>query len=456
MVMHDELKILRAGFTKQEISWILYDVGNSAFVLVIMTTLMPIFFKEVAAFDMPDALSTAYWGFANSGAALILALLAPVLGAFADYQGQKIRFFTLFLAIGICFTLLLPFIGDGAWLTCLLFYVMARVGWAGANLFYDAFIVDVTLPDRMDRISAHGYAWGYIGGVIPFLMVIGLIISAADASQGLPADATRIGFVIVAVWWFVFTVPLLRNVRQRYFIPPVSHPVSAGFKRLWKTFTNIRGRKPAFLFLIAYFFYIDGVDTIIVMSAAYGRDLGFSIGQLIGVILFIQIIAFPFALVYGRLAFHFSPKAMLLTGIIVYSVITLLAFWLPDIAHQQTRVSVFWLIAFLVGSSMGGIQAISRSFFARLIPPECSAEFFGFYNMFGKFAAITGPFLMGFVGMLTGHSRWGVLSILLLFLVGAVLLIRVKIDDNDSTSMSIRYAGDNRKVGNSEKEPSKM
>ncbi len=439
MAMDATPKIPRAGFTKQEISWILYDVGNSAFVLVIMTTLMPIFFKEVAAFDMPETLSTAYWGFANSGAALILALLAPLLGVFADYQGQKIRFFILFLTVGICFNLLLPFIGAGAWLTCLLFYVMARVGWAGANLFYDAFIVDVARPERMDRISAHGYAWGYIGGVAPFLMVIGLIMSATtDASDGLPADATRIGFVMVAVWWFIFAIPLILNVRQRYFIPAVSYPVSAGFKRLWKTFTNIRGHKPAFLFLIAYFFYIDGVDTIIVMAAAYGRDLGFGITQLIGVILFIQIIAFPCALVYGRLAVHFSPKTMLLAGIIVYGVITLLAFWLPVIADHQARVSVFWLIAFLVGSSMGGIQAISRSFFARLIPPECSAEFFGFYNMFGKFAAIIGPFLMGFVGMLTGHSRWGVLSILVLFFIGAVLLIRVKTDDHRSTSLPLR------------------
>jgi MFS transporter, UMF1 family len=422
--------VTRFGFTRQEISWILYDVGNSAFVLVIMTTLMPIFFKEIAAFQMPEATSTAYWGFANSGAALILALLAPVLGAFADYQGKKIRFFISFLVIGLFFNLLLPFIGAGDWLLCLLFYISARVGWSGANLFYDAFIVDVTTPDRMDRISAHGYAWGYIGGVIPFVVIIGLIMSApAASSHGLPAAATRIGFLIVAAWWLVFSIPIICNVRQRHFIAPVDHPVSAGFRRLWRTFKNIRAHKQAFLFLIAYFFYIDGVDTIIVMSAAYGRDLGFSIGQLIGVILFIQIIAFPFALLYGRLAFHFSPKAMLLAGIAVYFVITLLAFFLPDIADQQNRVMVFWLIAFLVGSSMGGIQAISRSFFARLIPPECSAEFFGFYNVFGKFAAITGPFLMGFVGMLTGHSRWGVLSILLLFVVGALLLIKVDAPD---------------------------
>jgi UMF1 family MFS transporter len=423
--------VARSGFTRQEISWILYDVGNSAFVLVIITTLMPIFFKEIAAFDMPEAVSTAYWGFANSGAALILASLAPVLGAFADYQGRKIRFFIVFLVIGLFFNLLLPFIGAGDWLLCLLFYILARVGWSGANLFYDAFIVDVTTPDRMDRISAHGYAWGYIGGVIPFVVIIGLIMSApAASSHGLPADATRIGFLIVAAWWLVFSIPIIRNVRQRHFIPPADHPVSAGFRRLWRTFKNIRAHKQAFLFLIAYFFYIDGVDTIIVMSAAYGRDLGFSIGQLIGVILFIQIIAFPFALLYGRLASRFSPKAMLLAGIAVYFVITLLAFFLPDIADQQNRVMVFWLIAFLVGSSMGGIQAISRSFFARLIPPERSAEFFGFYNVFGKFAAITGPFLMGSVGMLTGHSRWGVLSILLLFVAGALVLMKVKVPDH--------------------------
>ncbi|RJP90139.1 MAG: MFS transporter [Desulfobacteraceae bacterium] len=412
--------------TREELSWILYDVGNSAFVLVMVTAIMPIFFKDFAASGLPDAVSTANWGFANSTASLLLAFLAPVLGVFADYKGFKIKFFAFFMALGLIFTLILTLVQEGQWILCLLLFVAARVGWAGANIFYDAFIVDVTNPERMDRVSTAGYAWGYIGSVVPFLVIIGLILTASrDSYPSLPVVPTKIGFVIVAIWWLAFTLPMLKNVKQKYAAPPSPAPVKEAFSRLWETFAHIRRHRQAFYFLIAYFFYIDGVDTIISMSTAYGRDLGFGVTLLIGVILLIQIISFPFALLYGRLAGRFSTKTMLMTGICVYGVITLMAFLLPEIPDLKIKTAIFWFIAFLVGSSIGGIQALSRSFFGRLIPAENSAEFFGFYNVFGKFAAIAGPFLMGVVGKLTGHSRWGVLSILLLFIIGAWLLSKV-------------------------------
>jgi len=420
----------KTSLTREELSWILYDVGNSAFVLVMVTAIMPIFFKDFAASGLPNATSTANWGFANSAASLLLAFLAPVLGVMADYKGYKIRFFSAFLAFGLGFTLLLSLVQEGQWLLCLLLFVMARVGWAGANIFYDAFIVDVTAGSkdgsRMDRVSAAGYAFGYIGSVVPFLVIIGLILTAnGDAYPSIPVFQSKLGFVIVAFWWLAFALPMLKNVKQKYAAPPSPDPIKGAFTRLWRTFADIRRHRQAFYFLIAYFFYIDGVDTIISMSTAYGRDLGFSVTLLIGVILFIQIIAFPFALVYGRLAGRFSAKTMLMTGIGVYCVITLMAFLLPEIPDIKIKTAIFWVIAFLVGSSMGGIQALSRSFFGRLIPAENSAEFFGFYNVFGKFAAIVGPFLMGMVGRLTGHSRWGVLSILILFIAGAWLLSKV-------------------------------
>lgn len=411
--------------TKEERSWILYDVGNSAFVLVMVTAIMPIFFKDFASVGVPDAIATSNWGFANSAASLILALLSPILGAMADYQQRKKIFFVAFLVIGLGFSLTLPLVGQGQWFFCLILFVCARVGWAGANIFYDAFLIDVTTPQKMDSISTKGYGYGYIGSVFPFLIVIGLILSVG-LSDGLPVVQTKIGFVIVVLWWLLFSLPAIKNLKQVHYLPPPKAPMRESFVRLARTFAKIKQHRKPFIFLIAYFFYIDGVGTIISMSTAYGRDLGFGIALLIGVLLFIQLVAFPFALFYGYLAEKFGTKKMLIIGIIVYCLITLLAFLLPFIHHMTTKIGLFWLVAFLVASSMGGIQALSRSYFAKLIPAKNSAEFFGFYNVFGKFAAITGPFLMGAVGRLSGDSRWGVLSILVLFVVGAWVLAKVE------------------------------
>jgi UMF1 family MFS transporter len=411
--------------TKEERSWILYDVGNSAFVLVMVTAIMPIFFKDFASSGVPDAIATSNWGFANSAASLVLALFAPILGAMADYRQRKKMFFIAFLVIGLGFTLTLPLVGKGQWFLCLVLFVCARVGWAGTNIFYDAFLIDVTTPQKMDSISSKGYGYGYIGSVFPFLVIIGLILSVGLA-DGLPVTQTKIGFVIVVLWWLLFSLPAIKNLKQVHYLSPSKAPIKESFIRLAKTFTKIRQHRRPFLFLIAYFFYIDGVGTIITMSTAYGRDLGFGIALLIGVLLFIQLAAFPFTLLYGYLAEKFGTKRMLIIGIMVYCLITLLAFLLPFIGNMTAKITLFWFVAFLVASSMGGIQALSRSYFARLIPAKNSAEFFGFYNVFGKFAAITGPFLMGAVGRLSGDSRWGVLSILLLFAVGAWVLTKVE------------------------------
>ena len=413
------------NLTSEERSWILYDVGNSAFVLVMITAIMPIFFKDFAAGHLPGAVSTAHWGFANSLASLILALFSPILGAMADYKNRKKMFFMFFLGIGLSFNLALPFVGKGQWLLCLLLFVFARVGWAGANVFYDAFISDITSAERMDSISSKGYGFGYIGSVIPFLLVIGLILRGG-MGDGLPVNETKIGFVIVAVWWLLFSIPAMKNLQQHYYLAPTASPVTDSFKRLWQTFGEIRKYKQVFFFLVAYFFYIDGVGTIISMSTAYGRDLGFGIPLLIAVLLFIQLVAFPFALLYGRLAAIFTAKKMLLAGIGVYCVVTLLAFLLPSVENITIKILLFWLIAFLVASAMGGMQALSRSYFGKLIPSQKSAEFFGFYNVFGKFAAITGPFLMGAVGQMMGDTRWGVLSLLALFVLGGYFLTLVE------------------------------
>ena len=409
---------------KTERAWILYDVGNSAFVLVMVTAIMPIFFKEFGAQGMAPAAATAKWGFANGTASLLLALLAPVLGAMADY-GRKKAFFLGFLALGLLFTCLLFFIQAGQWLLCLLLFIAARVGWAGANIFYDAFLPDVASPARMDRVSARGYGWGYVGSVIPFLAIIGLL-AAAGLEHGLPPKAVKTAFLIVAVWWLLFSLPFIRHVRQRFGRAPTPTPVRDAVAGLLHTASGVRKNREIFLFLAAYFFYIDGVGTIISMSTAYGHDLGFGVALLIGVLLFIQLVAFPFALLAGRLSALFSTKQVLLAGIGVYCLVTCLAFALPWVSDAGMKTLLFWFIAFLVASSMGGVQALSRSYYARIIPPEASAEYFGFYNIFGKFAAITGPFLMGVFSHVTGDSRWGVLSILLLFLIGGALLMKVR------------------------------
>jgi len=413
--------------TRTERSWIMYDVANSAFVLIIVTTIMPIFFKEVAARGMAPAVSTAWWGYANSFSSAILVILAPVMGAFADYQGWKKRLFAGFFLTGVAATALLAFSTPGAWLFCLAVFVIARTCWSGANVFYDAFITDITEPGRMDRISTAGYAWGYIGSVVPFLMVIGLIlVLKSPAETGpIPILAAQAGFVITALWWLVFSIPMLKNVQQRHFCAPVPHPLREAFGRLRSTVGHLRGHRNAFTFLLAYFFYIDGVDTIITMSVAYGVDIGLGTTSLILAILTIQIVAFPCSLFWGRLSDRFPARKLLQGGIAVYVLITLIAVGLPSLPTLQSKTAVFWLLAVLVGTSMGGIQALSRSFFGRLIPAERSAEFFGFYNIFGKCATIAGPFLVGIFGQLTGHTRYGILSILVLFLVGSLILTRV-------------------------------
>jgi UMF1 family MFS transporter len=412
--------------TREEKSWIFYDVANSAFVLVVVTAIMPIYFKEVAAHGIAAETSTAWWGYANSLSSVILVVLAPLCGTFADYKGWKMKLFALFLAAGVAATLLLAGTTEGGWLYCLAMFVVARTGWAGANVFYDAFITDITTPPRMDRISTAGYAWGYIGSVIPFLAVIGLLLTQkVPGAGGIPAAAARSGFIIVAVWWLAFSLPMLRNVRQIHYCPPSPQPVRDGFARLFATIGHLRAYRNAALFLLAYFFFIDGVDTIITMSVAYGVDIGLSSSTLILAILVIQIIAFPCALVWGKLSDRFPVKRLLQAGIGMYCLITLIAFMLPSFASVPARTAVFWLLSVLVATSMGGIQALSRSLFGRLVPPEQSAEFFGFYNISGKFATISGPFLVGVTGQLAGHSRYGVLSILVLFIIGGLLLAKV-------------------------------
>lgn len=408
--------------TKEEKSWILYDVANSAFVLIMVTAIMPVFFKEIASKPLSQSQSTAIWGYAISMASFVVAILSPFLGALADYKGNKKRLFNIFLFTGVAATMALAFWGNSGWLICISIFIVAKISWATTNIFYDSFLVDVTPQERADKISALGYAWGYIGSTVPFVVSIAILV-ATDFNDLIKF---KLVFIITALWWAVFSIPLIKNVRQKYFLEKPEREIRESFIRLGQNLNELKNHKNIVLFLIAYFFYIDGVDTIISMAAAYGIDSGVGTNSLIIAILFIQVIAFPLTALYGKLADKFSSKNMILAGIIIYSIITLIAFFLPALESKIAKEMTFFGLSFLVATSMGGIQALSRSFYSQLIPPSRSAEFFGLYNIFGKFAAILGPFLMGIATDISGNSRVGILCILLLFIVGGLMLKCIK------------------------------
>jgi len=406
--------------SKQEKGWVLYDWANSAYSIMITTAVFPLYFKAAAEkAGLAASTSTAYWGYANSFATLLISLCAPILGSIADFKGFKKRFFTFFFALGIIFTLLLAVVPSNQWLILLICYMVTVIGFGGTNIFYDAFLVDVTSEEKMNQISSKGYAMGYIGSTIPFILGIALIILSQQSIIPLSVNvASQAAFAITALWWGLFTIPMLKNVKQVYYKERVTNPVVNGFKQLFNTFKKIRLYRPLFLFLLAYFFYIDGVNTIITMSTAYGSDLGITSTNLLIILFATQVVAAPFAFIYGKLADRFRGKTMLLVGIFVYIVICTYAYFL------KTTLD-FWILAMLVASSQGGIQALSRSYFAKLVPKESANEFFGFYSIFYKFAAILGPFLVGFTAQLTGNTNSGVFSLIVLFIIGGLILLRV-------------------------------
>lgn len=408
-------------FSKEELSWCLYDWGNSAYTLTIIATILPMYFKLVAENGgMSSATSTAYWAYAISFSTLLISLLAPILGTIADYKGNKKKLFRLFASCGVLGTLALMIVPSNSPFLLLITNGMTVIGYAGANIFYDAFLVDVTTRDRMDKVSAMGFGLGYIGSTIPFILSIIVVFLSQAKIINISLDlACKISFLITAVWWGVFTIPLLKNVEQKFFIERESRTIYNSFSRLTKTFKDIKSHKKIFIFLVAYFFYIDGVGTIIGMATSYGTDIGISMSALLIILLLTQFIAFPFTILYGKLAEKYGTKKMLFIGIITYTIICIYAYFI------KTALD-FWILAMAVGSAQGGIQAISRSYFAKIVPKEKSNEFFGFYNIFGKFAAIMGPFIVGIVTQLTGESKNGVISLVLLFLIGGFLLSKVK------------------------------
>ena len=404
------------SLSKRERSWVLYDVGNSAYVML-AATLIPIYFSAIAE---PGSSAVVAWGYATTVASLALALLMPFLGSLADLKGNKKKFLAGTIGTGAVSLAVMGVPGNA--MVFLVIYVFSSVMLNASLVFYDAFLVDATEQDRYDEVSSQGYAWGYIGSCIPFIVCLVIVLFGSSFGIG-QLDGIRISFVITAAWWLVFSVPVLRDVHQTHFKAREEHLFRHTLKGLAGTCKKIARDKRLLMYMLAFFFYIDGVHTIITMSTSYGTDLGIDSTQLVLALLVTQFVAFPSAIAYGRLAGRFGTKRMLLIAVFAYFCITLFAaFFLRSAAE-------FWVLAVCVGLFQGGIQALSRSEFGKLIPKENANEYYGFFDIFGKYATIMGTLLVSVFTQLTGSSSYGVLSVAVLFIVGFVLLWKMPEED---------------------------
>lgn len=397
--------------TKLEKYWILYDVGNSAFIMLV-STIIPIYFNYLAGnAGISEVDYLAYWGYAASVATVIVALIGPILGSVADTKNYRKPLFVISMMVGVigCAALSVP----TSWIVFLAVFVIAKVGYNASLIFYDSMLVDVTTGERMDMVSSHGYAWGYIGSCIPF--VISLVFVLMYEKIGITMKmAMAIAFFINAAWWLLVTIPLLRKYEQNYYAEMPKHPVQDSFKRLGHTLSSIKKEKNIFLYLLAFFFFIDGVYTIIEMATAYGSALGLDSTGLLLALLVTQIVAFPCALIFSKLSKKYATDFLIKICILAY-------FGIAVFAIQLDKQWEFWLLAVLVGMFQGAIQALSRSYFAKIIPAEKSGEYFGIYDICGKGASFMGTTLVGIVAQVTNVANAGVGIIAVLFMVGFVL-----------------------------------
>lgn len=397
--------------TKLEKYWILYDVGNSAFIMLV-STIIPIYFNYLAGnAGISEVDYLAYWGYAASVATVIVALIGPILGSVADTKNYRKPLFVISAMVGVigCAALSVP----TSWIVFLAVFVIAKVGYNASLIFYDSMLVDVTTGERMDMVSSHGYAWGYIGSCIPF--VISLVFVLMYEKIGITMKmAMAIAFFINAAWWLLVTIPLLRKYEQNYYAEMPKHPVRDSFKRLGHTLSSIKKEKNIFLYLLSFFFFIDGVYTIIEMATAYGSALGLDSTGLLLALLVTQIVAFPCALIFSKLSKKYATDFLIKICILAY-------FGIAVFAIQLDKQWEFWLLAVLVGMFQGAIQALSRSYFAKIIPAEKSGEYFGIYDICGKGASFMGTTLVGIVAQVTNVANAGVGIIAVLFMVGFVL-----------------------------------
>ncbi|MEJ2586161.1 MAG: MFS transporter [Deltaproteobacteria bacterium] len=413
---------------KAVIGWALYDWANSAFATTVMAGFFPIFFKQFWSVGFDATVSTARLGVANAVAGVSVALFAPLLGAMADRGTARKKFLLFFAFMGVIMTASLHLVARGNWPTAVLLYVLASVGFTGGNIFYDALLTCVAPKERMDVVSALGFSFGYLGGGILFAINVWMTLSPGTFGLAGPSEAVRFSFLSVGIWWAVFSIPLFLFVKEPQYQRPLRDESLglAGFRQLQKTFKEIRHLKTIFLFLLAYWLYIDGVDTVIRMAVDYGMSIGLASKHLMVALLITQFVGFPSAIGFGYMGQRIGAKQAIFVAIGVYLMVSVWA------AFMDSSLE-FYILAIIVGLVQGGIQAMSRSFYARIIPVHKSAEYFGFYNMLGKFSAILGPALMGGVGLFI--RSWGVRSILasrisitsiaVFFIAGGILLTLV-------------------------------
>lgn len=406
-------------YTSLEKAWILYDVGNSAFVLLV-STIIPIYFNYLSeSAGLSSVTYLAYWGYAASVATLAVAFIGPVFGAVADTKNYKKKIFLVTVLVGVIGCIAMGI--AATWLGFLVIFVIAKIGYSASLVFYDSMLHDVTTPEKLDEVSSQGYAWGYIGSCIPFIISLGIVLGAEPLGLSMQT-AMGISFAVVAVWWIVSSLPLLKNYRQIHYVENTPGLVGKSFRRLWETLKGMKDDRKILLYLLAYFFYIDGVYTIIEMATAYGTALGLDTTGLLLALLVTQIVAFPSAIAFGKFTEKYPSENLITICILAYTAIAVYALFL----NSQLQ---FWVLAVCVGLFQGGIQALSRSHFAKLIPPQKSGEYFGIMDICGKGASFIGTALVGFVSQVTGSTNQGVAVLAVVFVVGLVLFrvsVRIK------------------------------
>lgn len=402
--------------TRTQFSWACYDWANSAFATTVLVGLFPVLFNKYYAAGVDPGMSTFYLGvFGNSLSALIVMTLAPTLGVIADRRGLKKPLLAAFTALGVVGSCGLYFVDEGQWGAAIALFALACVGFFGGLGFYDALLVNVAAPAERDRVSAFGYGLGYLGGGVLFVANVAMVLKPEAFGISDQATATKLAFVSVAVWWVLFSLPLFRYVRE----PRATHQEAMGWRELMATMKRILGMKPVLMFLLAYWLYIDAVGTVAQMAVDFGLKLGFASDSLIKAILIVQFVSFPAALVFGWIGQRYGARRGIYLGLAIYSGLTTWAWFM------QTERD-FYLMAATVGLVQGGVQSLSRSYFASLIPQDSAGQFFGFYNMLGKFAAVLGPLVVGVTAALTNNPRLALFMLVFFFIAGALLLSRVE------------------------------
>lgn len=413
-------------YKKDAISWALYDWANSAFATTVMAGFFPIFYKSYWAIDLSNLESTAMVGYANSLSGLIVVLLAPILGAYADIGTKRKKLLLLFASLGILCTASFYFIPQGEWMLAALLYAIAAVGFSGGNVFYDSLIVSVSDNENRNRVSALGYSLGYLGGGLLFLINVIMFLNPQLFGIESQSNAVLLSFFMVAVWWAFFSVPLLRNVKEQDSErenPRFFQALKQSFNEVYQTLTEVRKYKNVAIFLLAYWFYMDGIDTIVRMATAYGTDIGLEASSMITALILTQFVGFPSTLIFGYFADRLGFKKILTIGILIYILISIFA-------SRITTAAEFYAMAIVVGLVMGGVQAVSRAYFSSIIPKDKEAQFFGFYNLVGKSAVVAGPALLAWISMIFNTPRAGILGLLVLFIPGLILLWMIPKETN--------------------------